>query len=75
VFPAGLGHLLTYLRADRVAVIVPRFLMSMREGWEDTSLLLPEGKWRNVFTEATFEGEVRPGDVFGAFPVAMLALE
>jgi (1->4)-alpha-D-glucan 1-alpha-D-glucosylmutase len=70
-----LGHLLTYLRADRVAVIVPRFLMSMREGWEDTSLLLPEGKWRNVFTEATFEGEVRPGDVFGAFPVAMLALE
>ncbi len=66
-----LGHLLTYQRGDDVLVIVPRFTLALGDDWDDTVIGLPQGSWRNVFTEAALTGDVSPLEVFGDFPVAL----
>jgi (1->4)-alpha-D-glucan 1-alpha-D-glucosylmutase len=50
-----------FMRGDDIAVAVPRFTVSGK-----SNLDLP-GRWRNVFTNETFEG----GDPFAGFPVAI----
>jgi (1->4)-alpha-D-glucan 1-alpha-D-glucosylmutase len=67
-----LGHLLGYRRGTHVLVLVPRFTLTLGGDWGDTTLTLPEGTWRNLFTGADFSGDVPPGQVFGRFPVALL---
>jgi len=69
---ANLGRLLAYQRGDDLIAVVPRFTLSLSSGWEDTSLNLPEGRWRNCFTGAEWSGTVLPEELFGAFPVALL---
>lgn len=70
-----LAHLLAYGRGGEVLVAVPRFTLTLAGDWGDTMLGLPAGRWRNVFTEVILEGEVRPAELFGVFPVALLARE
>jgi (1->4)-alpha-D-glucan 1-alpha-D-glucosylmutase len=70
---ANLGRLLAYQRGDDLIAVVPRFTLSLNSGWEDTSMNLPEGRWRNCFTGAELSGTVTPDRLFGAFPVALLA--
>jgi (1->4)-alpha-D-glucan 1-alpha-D-glucosylmutase len=67
-----LGRLLAYQRGDDLIAVVPRFTLSLNHGWEDTSLNLPKGRWRNEFTGAELSGTVAPDLLFGAFPVALL---
>jgi (1->4)-alpha-D-glucan 1-alpha-D-glucosylmutase len=69
----NLGRLLAYQRGDDLIAVVPRFTLSLKNGWEDTRLTLPEGRWRNCFTAAEVSGSVPPEQLFGAFPVALLA--
>jgi (1->4)-alpha-D-glucan 1-alpha-D-glucosylmutase len=72
---ARLGHLLAYRRGSDVLVVVPRFTLTLAGDWGDTVLTLPDGSWRNLFTEAEVTGEVTPPQLFGRFPVALLARE
>ncbi|MGH8047085.1 MAG: malto-oligosyltrehalose synthase [Chthoniobacterales bacterium] len=70
-----LSHLIAYLRGDHVLVAVPRFTLSLEDGWDDTTLGLPAGMWRNVFDKSTHTGDVAPAALFEKFPVALLTRE
>lgn len=72
---ARLGHLMAYQRGTDIVVALPRFSFTLAGEWGDTILPLPPGSWRNAFTEIPLTGEVRPADLFGAFPVALLTRE
>ncbi len=69
---ARLGHLLIYQRGGDVLIAVPRFTFTLAGDWGDTVIGLPVGRWNNVLTDTTHEGEVSPATLFGDFPVALL---
>ncbi|MEO8205889.1 MAG: malto-oligosyltrehalose synthase [Chthoniobacterales bacterium] len=67
-----LGHLFGYLRGDQILVLVPRFTFTLNGKWEDTAISLPEGNWKNTFTDSVMSGDVMAEAIFGGFPVALL---
>jgi (1->4)-alpha-D-glucan 1-alpha-D-glucosylmutase len=72
---AHLGNLLAFRRGENLMAVVPRFNMTVCGDWGDTQLPLPRCGWKNCFTGAELEGSVRPGELFGEFPVALLSRE
>jgi (1->4)-alpha-D-glucan 1-alpha-D-glucosylmutase len=68
-------NVLAYRRGNNVVTVVPRLTLNLT-GWEDTTLELPEGRWRNQLTgEVLNGGPVSIATLFEHFPVALLALE
>ncbi|MFO7983852.1 MAG: malto-oligosyltrehalose synthase [Desulfuromonadales bacterium] len=66
-------NITAFLRGDEVASVTPRLVMQSREGWGDTVIELPEGRWDNILTgEQWSEGEVRLDAVLARFPVGLL---
>jgi (1->4)-alpha-D-glucan 1-alpha-D-glucosylmutase len=80
-------HVFAFARrggGDAVVTIVPRLVATLTrerdfalpdgETWKGTSLALPAGRWRSVFTGEHFEcdGELPLDRVLGGFPVALL---
>jgi (1->4)-alpha-D-glucan 1-alpha-D-glucosylmutase len=73
---SGADHVVAFLRGDRIATVVPRLTVIVRDGWGDTSLELPSGRWRNVLSGVGVHGgECRIADLLSQFPVALLTLE
>jgi (1->4)-alpha-D-glucan 1-alpha-D-glucosylmutase len=69
-------QVVAYLRADQVAVIVPRWSLKLGGNWSSTALELPPGKWRNRLTgESVTAGRVRVQTLLQRFPVALLTRE
>jgi (1->4)-alpha-D-glucan 1-alpha-D-glucosylmutase len=69
-------HLIAYLRGDSIAVIVPRWPLKLSGNWSATSLELPPGQWRNIFTdEVLIGGRQRVEPLLRRFPVALLTRE
>jgi (1->4)-alpha-D-glucan 1-alpha-D-glucosylmutase len=47
--------------------------MTVNYNWAGTSIKLPRGRWRNVLANETVPGgSIHIGDLFAAFPVALL---
>jgi (1->4)-alpha-D-glucan 1-alpha-D-glucosylmutase len=70
------NHLIAYLRGDSVAVFVPRWPLGLGGNWARTSVELPQGKWKNIFTgEAVMGGNLRVQSLMRRFPVALLTRE
>jgi (1->4)-alpha-D-glucan 1-alpha-D-glucosylmutase len=65
-------HLTAFLRGGIIMTLVPRFHLKLNHDWQDTALRLPAGVWRHEFSGQTFEGLVRPAELFSQFPVALL---
>jgi (1->4)-alpha-D-glucan 1-alpha-D-glucosylmutase len=60
-------------RGERLIAVVPRLVSRLGDGWDDTSLTLPEGAWRNWLTGAEIgRGDVPAGELLRDFPVALL---
>ena len=54
--------------------VVPRLVMGLSEGWDDTAVNLPQGPWHNHFTSEEWEaGPVPLAALLGRFPVALLS--
>ena len=67
-------HLISFMRADDVVVLVPRLVWQLGGDWQDTSLNIPAGTWRNVLTgQSVPGGPVKVAEVLREFPVALLA--
>ncbi len=65
-------HTLAFVRAGKVATVVPRLTLGRKE-WGNTSIDLPAGRWRNVLSGGDpFEGTVTVENLLGRFPVALL---
>jgi (1->4)-alpha-D-glucan 1-alpha-D-glucosylmutase len=66
-------HAIGFLRAGRLAVVVPRLVHGLRGEWRDTCLVLPTGRWQNELTgEAVEGGSARMAKLLRRFPVALL---
>jgi (1->4)-alpha-D-glucan 1-alpha-D-glucosylmutase len=66
-------HVIGYLRGDNVAVLAPRLVLKLNGEWADTSIPLPERRWKNQFTGQTLDGGHVPAkQMFREFPVALL---
>jgi (1->4)-alpha-D-glucan 1-alpha-D-glucosylmutase len=66
------AHVVIFLRGEKIATIMRRFSLRLRTNWEDTTLELPVGIWRNELTGEFFEGILRLEQFFEKFPVALL---
>ena len=69
---AGADHIVAFARGDKLVTVVPRLTQSLRGGWTDTAIVLPKGRWRNVFTEDEHAGREPVANLFARFPVALL---
>ena len=69
-------HVIAYCRAGKVMTVVPRHAYTLAGEWGDTALEMPEGRWRNVFTdEVVVGGEARVASLLASFPVALFTRE
>lgn len=69
------GHLIGYLRANEIAVIVPRLPYTVASGraWDGTSVILPEGRWLDELSDRDVPGgPIGAAELFSSFPVALL---
>ncbi len=69
-------HVVAFMRSDDVVVVAPRLVLSLEGEWGDTTIPLPEGKWRNVLTgERVYGGNPSVGMLLATFPVSLLVKE
>ena len=67
------ANVVAYVRGGRVAVIVPRLVLGLRDGWGDTTVTLPEGRWTDELGGSTADaGEVSLAALLSGCPVALL---
>jgi (1->4)-alpha-D-glucan 1-alpha-D-glucosylmutase len=67
-------HVVAFARGDGAITIVPRLVMGLGGDWGDTSLVVPDGRWRNEMTgDVVTGGAVALRDLSRRFPVALLA--
>lgn len=72
---AKANHVLAFRRGASVVTVVPRLTMSLN-GWQGTTVNLPEGNWINRLTGETVRGgAVSVANLLEHFPVALLVLE
>jgi (1->4)-alpha-D-glucan 1-alpha-D-glucosylmutase len=69
-------HVVAFARGDRAVTVVPRLVLKLGGSWNDTTVELPSGRWRNAFTDETFKsGEIHVANLLKRFPVALLSRE
>ena len=69
-------HVIAFLRAARIAAIVPRWNLKLANNWSGTSVHLPNGRWKNLLTNDLLNGGSIPMQtVLQRFPVALLQSE
>jgi (1->4)-alpha-D-glucan 1-alpha-D-glucosylmutase len=67
------AHAIAYLRAGRVATIVPRWPIKLGDSWAGATIALPDGRWMNVLTgDVIAGGQLRIQALLRNFPVALL---
>ncbi len=61
-----------FSRGDAMLTVIPR-LGVRADGWRDTTLELPAGTWRELFSDRTHAGgTVSLAGLWGTFPIALL---
>jgi (1->4)-alpha-D-glucan 1-alpha-D-glucosylmutase len=69
-------HAMGYLRAEKLATIVPRWSLKLGGNWSNTAVDLPGNRWKNLFTGDTLNGSRIPlQNLLRRFPAALLAKE
>ncbi len=64
-------HTFAFQRSGDVATVVPRLIMGAGGDWGDTTVVLPDGQWRNVLTGAMSSSVIKVNEHFQAFPVSI----
>ncbi len=69
-------HVLAFMRANTAITLAPRLFKLLDDHWEDTTITLPEGNWRNILTgDRLSGGGTFIGSCFSRFPVALFVRE
>ena len=72
----GEAHVVAFVRGGAAVTVAPRLVLGLRNGWGDTEIGIPRGRWRNVLTEDAVEGgRTMLRDLLSRFPVALLERE
>ncbi|HOU92576.1 MAG TPA: hypothetical protein PLU22_16095, partial [Polyangiaceae bacterium] len=70
------GRILAFARQGRVATVVPCRCFPPPGGWQDTTVVLPAGRFLPRLHGGTaVAGAVAVAELFAEFPVALLAAE
>ncbi len=70
------GHLVAFMRGERVVTLAPRRVVGLGTDWKDTVVGLPPGTWKSVFSAERFSGGMQAlSRIFAQFPVALLVRE
>ena len=75
---AAAEHLVGFARGpvaghhDVIALATRLSLGLSNERWDDTTVTLPDGRWRDRITDAEHTGTVSVAEVFASLPVALL---
>ena len=73
--PTSTPRAVAFARAASVVTVVSR-LTARAPGWDDETLDLPPGRWRDVFTGEEYVGGAIPlAELLTALPVALLGLQ
>jgi (1->4)-alpha-D-glucan 1-alpha-D-glucosylmutase len=65
-------HVVAFARGGRAVTVVPRLVMKLAREWRDTTIDLPGGLFRNVFTGEEHRGRTELVSLLRRFPVALL---
>src|SRR5258708_15407326 len=65
-------HVVAFARGGRAVTVVPRLVMKLAREWRDTTIDLPGGLFRNVFTGEEHRGTTELVSLLQRFPVALL---
>jgi (1->4)-alpha-D-glucan 1-alpha-D-glucosylmutase len=69
-------HIIAFARNQRAITVVPRLPLKLAREWRDTSIEIPNGRWRNHLTgEQTDGGKILAARLLKSFPVALLLRE
>ncbi len=70
------SHALAFTRTGGLAVVVPRLLTRLGDGWEGTTVSIPGGAWVDMLADEKVDGgDASVGALLRRFPVAVLARE
>jgi (1->4)-alpha-D-glucan 1-alpha-D-glucosylmutase len=73
---ARASRVLAFTRTGGLAVVVPRLVAGLEDGWAGTTVALPGGAWTDVLTGGRLDGgAVSVAALWRRFPVAVLARE
>lgn len=73
---AKAGHALAFTRGGGVLALATRLPLRLGGDWQDTSLRLPDGAWRNALTgDSVSGGEHLLRDLLERFPVVLFVRE
>jgi (1->4)-alpha-D-glucan 1-alpha-D-glucosylmutase len=62
-----------FIRNEGLITVVPRLVSKLSDGWADTTLRLPAGRWHDVLSGTRLHGNtVRLGDLLREVPVSLL---
>lgn len=67
-------RIVSFRRGDDVVVVVPR-LTARLDGWEDTTVRLPEGRWNDELGGGRWQGAASVETLLATLPVALLTRE
>jgi (1->4)-alpha-D-glucan 1-alpha-D-glucosylmutase len=69
-------HAVAFCRGGMAITLVPRLVIKLAGDWRDTTLDIPDGAWRNPFTDERLSGGETPiCTLLARFPVCMLVRE
>ncbi len=68
-------HVVAFARAGRAISVVPRWPLKLSGEWQDTTLGLPPGNWRDEFTGRSLSGSAEVSSLLAEFPIALLFLK
>ena len=69
-------HVLAFRRGEDVVTVAPRLVLGLRGDWGNTTIDIPDGRWRNRLTGDLLQGgTLGVGHLLRRFPVALLASE
>jgi (1->4)-alpha-D-glucan 1-alpha-D-glucosylmutase len=64
------------MRGGGVITVVPRLAVGLGSRWDDTSIIIPPGRWRNQLGDEVYEGgQVALTKLTAQFPVCLLVRE
>ena len=67
------SNIVAFTRSNGLAVVVPRLVHDVTQGWAGTTVELPPGPWADVLTGATVDGgRAAVAGLLRTFPVAVL---
>ncbi|WP_422930321.1 malto-oligosyltrehalose synthase [Singulisphaera sp. PoT] len=69
-------NVVAFLRGSQAITVTPRLPLKVGGKWDDTTISLPDGRWRNELTGEDYTGGLVPiSKLFERFPVALLSSE